>query len=171
MITKKHSGFTVLEFLIVLAIISILIAIALAGLGRSREKAQDEKAVSELRVLALGLEEFHQACGNYPQLLSPNEVCDGVDGNKSLNDFIPELQKYQDDINFKYAPLTYEQGSDDCIGFQVAVQLKNVTDPIKTGDQNFNGTDPINNVFQCGSISGVQQPFNGNDQGLFDMHR
>lgn len=170
MITKKHSGFTVLEFLIVLAIIAILISIALAGLGRSREKALDEKAVSELRTISLGLEEFHQACGTYPQSLNPIEPCEMLsDQGKSLNDFIPELQKYQNDINFRYAPLTYSSGNDECTGFHIAVQLKNITDPIKTGDQNYNSINDTD--FACGNTSA---PFDGselNAPGLFDMHR
>lgn len=169
MITKQHKGFTVLEFLIVLTIISILIAIALAGLGRSREKAEDEKTVSELQTTSLGLEQFHQACGTYPTSLDPVERCPDITG-KSLNDFIPDLQKIYNDPNIWYVPLTYEATSTDCIGFHLAAKLKNVTDPIKTGDQNFDSTDPANNVYQCDSIS-RQGPFDGTEIGVFDIHR
>jgi type II secretory pathway pseudopilin PulG len=170
MITKKHSGFTVLEFLIVLAVIIILMAIALTGLGRSREKAEDEKRVSELRTISLGIEEFHQACGTYPQSLNPAEPCEMLsDQGKRLNDFIPELQKYYTDPNLRYAPLTYTSTSEDCTGYHIGVLLKNITNPIKTGDQNYDSTS--NNEYQCGSASGSYPPFDGNQAGLFDMHR
>ncbi len=55
---RLQQGFTVLEFLIVIAIMCILIAIALASLTSSREKAVDEKKITELKTAALGIEQY-----------------------------------------------------------------------------------------------------------------
>jgi prepilin-type N-terminal cleavage/methylation domain-containing protein len=70
---KSAPGFTVLEFLIVLAIMLILIAIALPGLQQSRVKAEDEKRITDLRTITLGLEQYKQLCEQYPATLDPGQ--------------------------------------------------------------------------------------------------
>lgn len=158
---KSMPGFTVLEFLIVLAIMLILIAIALPGLQQSRAKAEDEKRITDLRTITLGLEQYKQVCEEYPYDLSPSQPCEG----KTLADFIPDLLKLNSSGLFKYVPLSYGDG-EDCIGFHIGVTLRDNNQTITgSGDQNFDSGDSI--VCAGSNESG----FDGKAEGLFDLHR
>jgi prepilin-type N-terminal cleavage/methylation domain-containing protein len=158
---KSAPGFTVLEFLIVLAIMLVLIAIALPGLQQSRAKAEDEKRITDLRTIALGLEQYKQVCEEYPYSLDPSQPCEG----KTLADFIPDLAKLNLSKLFKYVPLSYGDG-DDCIGFHIGVTLRDNNQIITgSGDQNFDSSDSI----FCTGFN--EQGFNGKLEGVFDLHR
>lgn len=165
---KNHSGFTVLEFLIVLAIMLILIAIALPGLQTSRIKTDDEKRITDMRTIALGLEQYRQICGKYPETLNPNEGCAEIDSNqKFLKDYIPDLVKLNNSELFKYVALSYDGGNDDCIGFHIGVTLRDQNDQsIYVGDRNFDSTQ--SDVVICGSSTGS---FDGSVAGLYDFNR
>lgn len=63
----KKSGFTLIELLVVIAIIGILSAVVLTSLNSSREKAQDSKAVNDVKQVALALELARsQSTGYFP---------------------------------------------------------------------------------------------------------
>ncbi len=63
---KSKQGFTLIEILIVIAIIGILASVAIIGLGGSRVKARDSKKISELAQIRNGLELYFTTCGHYP---------------------------------------------------------------------------------------------------------
>lgn len=171
---KSAPGFTVLEFLIVLAIMLVLIAIALPGLQQSRAKAEDEKRITDLRTITLGLEQYKQICEEYPYSLDPDQSCFDSTlnlSNKNLSDYIPDLVKLNATGLFKYTPLSYSGGSGDCIGFHIGVTLRNeVQQTTLVGDQNFNSTVAPTEI--CSTASGdYSSGFDGNTEGLFDLHR
>lgn len=62
--TKK--GFTLVELLVVVAIIAILISIVVANIRSAKEKARDDRRMSDMRTLqnALGLYQINK--GQYP---------------------------------------------------------------------------------------------------------
>ncbi len=166
---KSAPGFTVLEFLIVLAIMLVLIAIALPGLQQSRVKAEDEKRITDLRTITLGLEQYKQLCEQYPATLNPNESCYDL-GGKTLADYIPDLQKLlsaQTPPLFNYVPLTYENNNTECTGFHISVQLRDSNqNTTAAGDQNFDSTALP--VCSGSNVSGINGTLNN---GLFDLHR
>lgn len=59
-------AFTLIEILIVVAIIGILASIALIGLGGTRVKARDSKRIAEVRQIQSALELYFNRCGWYP---------------------------------------------------------------------------------------------------------
>lgn len=62
----SNGGFTLIEILIVVAIIGILASIALVGLGGTRSKARDAKRIAEVRQIQSALELYFNRCGWYP---------------------------------------------------------------------------------------------------------
>ena len=63
--TKKQ-GFTLIELLVVIAIIGILSTAVLTSLNSAREKARDAKKISDLKQIALALEQArHPVTGDF----------------------------------------------------------------------------------------------------------
>src|SRR5437588_10353713 len=62
---RRHSGFTLLELVIVIAIIAILIGLLLPAIQTVREAANKEKAVASLRVIAAAEKNFFAAHHTY----------------------------------------------------------------------------------------------------------
>lgn len=64
--SMKKSGFTLVEIMIVVAIIALLAAIAVPGLLRARLNANDSAAKAGLQSLATASESYAAATGAYP---------------------------------------------------------------------------------------------------------
>ena len=60
---RRDHGFTLIELLIVVAIISILAALAMAGLLRSRITANEVGAIASMRVVATAQKLYATSCG------------------------------------------------------------------------------------------------------------
>lgn len=66
-----RSGFTLIEMLIVIAIISILSSVILVGLGPARSAARDTRRIADLREVQNALELFYNRCSHYPGSATP----------------------------------------------------------------------------------------------------
>lgn len=66
MFLKKHEGFTILELLIVIAVIAILVGIALPRFKGMRDEGNIAKAKGELRTLQTAVESYNIHNGAYP---------------------------------------------------------------------------------------------------------
>lgn len=75
---KMKRGFTLVETLVVIAIIVILASLVAGGLSLIRDKQAREKARVQIHLLATGLEEYKLDNGDYPQSTS-------ADGSNSTN--------------------------------------------------------------------------------------
>ncbi|MDU2025843.1 MAG: prepilin-type N-terminal cleavage/methylation domain-containing protein [Finegoldia magna] len=64
---KKKKGFTLLELLVVLAILAILIAIAIPVYKNQKEKAAITAHNANVRVLETAVESYKQDHGEYPE--------------------------------------------------------------------------------------------------------
>jgi prepilin-type N-terminal cleavage/methylation domain-containing protein len=63
---KETKGFTLIEILIVVAIIAILASIVVVGLGPTQELGRDARRVSDLHEVQNGLELYYSNYGAYP---------------------------------------------------------------------------------------------------------
>lgn len=62
--TQRDSGFTLIELLIVVAIVSIVAAIATAGLLRSRATANEVSAIASLKSTVVAQKAYAASCGS-----------------------------------------------------------------------------------------------------------
>ena len=71
-------GFTLIEMMVVIAIIGILSAIILVNLSGAKAKARDSKRVSDLGNIQAALELYFDRCNKYPAELVSNNPTSGV---------------------------------------------------------------------------------------------
>lgn len=67
-------GFTLVELMVVIAIIGILTAIVTTNFAQSKAKARDAKRISDLAQIQLTLELFFDRCNGYPVKLTSEVV-------------------------------------------------------------------------------------------------
>ena len=183
---KKFSskGFTVLELLIVIAIMCILIALILVGLNGARAHSHDENKMSTIQTIVVGLGQYHDICNVYPATLtgSPQasgETCTGLNG-KYLSDLIPNLASYNfngGSSDYWYTPLaTGDQNNPDpntCIAFHIGVKLETTdsNETSKSGFQVGTGTNPNQFSVCAGSDVAGGVDFPGADPLTFDLEK
>lgn len=63
---KSKLGFTLIEILIVVAIIAILASVVLIGLGPLQRQGRDARRISDLKQVQTGLELYYNREGQYP---------------------------------------------------------------------------------------------------------
>ncbi len=63
---ESLQGFTLIEILIVVAIIAILASVVLVGLGPTQQQGRDARRISDLREVQTGLELYYNKEGDYP---------------------------------------------------------------------------------------------------------
>ena len=69
---RKRIAFTLIELLIVVAIIGILAAIAVPNFMNAQMRAKVAKVTAELRNLGVAMETYYLDEGNYPPFVHPN---------------------------------------------------------------------------------------------------
>lgn len=63
---KKGRGFTIIELLIVMAVIAILVGIAIPSFRAMQSEAWKTKAQGDVRVLKIALESYYKNNGSFP---------------------------------------------------------------------------------------------------------
>lgn len=65
-ILNSRKGFTLIEMLIVVAIIGILASIVIVGLGPAQKRGRDARRIADMRETQTALELFYTKNGHYP---------------------------------------------------------------------------------------------------------
>lgn len=109
LIDKK--GFTLVELLIVMAIIGLLASIVLISLNIAKKKANDAKRLSDLKQIQIALEMYNDENGSYP-----NQNCSSTDSG--WNNLATDLQGYitelpTDPVNNSTYRYWYDGGGDN----------------------------------------------------------
>ncbi|MEI8327929.1 MAG: type II secretion system protein [Candidatus Taylorbacteria bacterium] len=114
--TSFNKGFTLIEMMVVVAIIGILSSIIVLSLTGAKGKARDARRVSDLGQLQLALELYFDRCNMYPQPLQSGAqygVGQGVaDSNTQCNKPKPGTNDYytMSDFIAKIPTPTTEKG-------------------------------------------------------------
>jgi general secretion pathway protein G len=74
-IKKKTSGFTLIELMVVMAIISVLLGLTMTGFLASRKTARDGKRKSDLEQIRSALEMCYSDTSTYPGDISSGVIC------------------------------------------------------------------------------------------------
>ncbi|MCL4400329.1 type II secretion system GspH family protein [Patescibacteria group bacterium] len=83
---KKQSGFTLIEMLVVIAMIGLLSAVLLVALGPSRKKAQDSRIISDLNQIRSLMEStYNPSNSTYGSPDISNLVTDVSNNGGSVN--------------------------------------------------------------------------------------
>lgn len=98
-ISHYRKGFTLVEMLIVIAIIAILASVALVSVGGVRQSARDTKRVSDMSKLQQQLEVYYSQNGSYPADRTAFETFAGSESN-----FVDPLN-----VNYQYASYDNDQ--------------------------------------------------------------
>ena len=77
---KGKQGFTLIEILIVVAIIAILASVVLVGLGPTQQAGRDARRLSDIRQVQNALELFYNKCGYYPGTIAAGVCAVGSPG-------------------------------------------------------------------------------------------
>ncbi len=64
---RKNNGFTLVELLVVVAIIGIMASVAYGSLGLSSKKTRDRQRVSDMQNIQLALRIYKDQYGQYPE--------------------------------------------------------------------------------------------------------
>lgn len=71
---EKRNGFTLLELLVVVAIIGLLASIVLVGVSKARANARDAKRQADIMSIVTGIELYYNSNGYYP-FSAPGDIC------------------------------------------------------------------------------------------------
>ncbi|MFZ2153128.1 MAG: prepilin-type N-terminal cleavage/methylation domain-containing protein [Microgenomates group bacterium] len=66
MVTKRETGFTLIELIVVITIIAVLTAVTMVSFGGTNKRARDSRRMSDLQKMAVALELARQVGGTYP---------------------------------------------------------------------------------------------------------
>lgn len=115
-------GFTVLELLVVIGIISILMGLVLVGLNNARRHSKDERTVSGVQTVVVGIQQFYGICREYPVALDDvtQYPCLGM---KTLKEIIPDVASYSSAPYFYASTATDPAPNSACTGFHFGVTL------------------------------------------------
>ncbi|MGC9046631.1 MAG: type IV pilin protein [Minisyncoccia bacterium] len=131
----NKKGFTLIEMLIVVAIIGILATIVLGPLGSSRSKAKDAQIISDVRAIqALQESQYNAVTGVYIDISTSTQFKSFNQNDKGQVSYSPDFHAYA-----IYAPLVTNNNIKYCVDSSGA---SGVTDPNST---------PTNGV--CGKVS------------------
>ena len=143
--TKKTSGFTLMELLVVMVLLGILVTLGLSSFRGSQAKSRDSRRKSELRQMALALETYFNDKGKYPNDDGTGRIMGCAPDDVSLCDWNTEFKDKNGTIYMVTLPadpggLSYYY---DVLGatngsYQLYARLENTLDSDVTKDVNGN---------------------------------
>ena len=135
----KQKGFSLIELLIVVAIILIIAAIAIPNLLRSKMAANESSAVGSMRTLNTASVTFSTAYGGYPPSLAVlGPVASGTNASSTLADLIDSV--LAGGIKSGYS-FTWSAGTTDSNGNYLNYSITSQPTSVGTTGQRYFYTD------------------------------
>ncbi|MDQ5961882.1 MAG: ral secretion pathway protein [Patescibacteria group bacterium] len=175
-VSKK--GFTILELLIVVAIIGLLSAVVLAALNSSRSKGRDAKRIEEIRQIINAVELSYNATGKYPSRVQY------ISTDKTKNPLSPYLWPIPKDpktnAQYNYTGIRTLGPNTPCKGYHIGVSLENNNKVLEADSDfvssttfcraNVEGAIPAYTSTNNVGFNGVDTP-TGNNKFKYDIRR
>jgi type II secretion system protein G len=137
--SNKRDGFTIIELLIVIAIIGILAALLLSNFIGIRQRSRDAQRKADLRQIQAALEIYRSDQGEYPVTLSFPDCGDPLENE----DGSVYMQKVPcDPLNSGESVYTYDSGG---VEYSLYACLENVNDL----SRDFPPDNDDNNALKC----------------------
>ncbi|MFA6554631.1 MAG: type II secretion system protein [Candidatus Paceibacterota bacterium] len=90
---SNNKGFTLVELMVVIAIIAILTGVIIVSVSGARGKARDGKRVSDISQIQLALEQYFDRCRVYPATLALTATHTNCPVGVTLATFIAVIPK------------------------------------------------------------------------------
>lgn len=144
--THYKKAFTLVEILVVIAIMAVLTAIVYTSFNGAKSQSKDQQRVSDMNVIQLGLEVYFNQKHQYPQNL-PDVVALGYMPS------IPTPPTSPSGINYQYNYFPMTTGGNVCISYQLWTTFENTNSYLQS-KRNFDSTaTPLaNGMSECGTI-------------------
>lgn len=128
---EEMRGFTLLEMLVTISIIGILASVVITGLSGTKERARDAERISDIAQLQLVLEQYFNACRQYPATLTTgaNNSSSGT-CSVTLGTFLPTIPTPPMGGNYAYGVKDTAPVNTD---YRLGVVLE-TNDPVLAGD-------------------------------------
>jgi prepilin-type N-terminal cleavage/methylation domain-containing protein len=131
----NKKGFTLIEVLIVIAVIGILASVVLVGLGPIQKQGRDARRISDLKQVQSGLELYYNRNGAYPlNITSWDQLVTTLTGAGVGVSNVPK------DPNPSQSYQYVSSGSSYCLG----AQLEDSNNPAWKNSTNANPCDQMN---------------------------
>jgi prepilin-type N-terminal cleavage/methylation domain-containing protein len=129
---KRQSGFTIIELLIVIAIIGILATLVLTNFQGAQAKGRDTVRTSDINSMYQKLEEFYNENGGYPDGALSGTVAAGVNEAETADseDVLPGIDE---------GALTDEDGTEISVTTATGDQSGAIAIPTTTVEYAYNG--------------------------------
>ena len=136
---KPSHGFTLIEMLVVIAVIGILYLIVFGSVSDSKKRGRDSKRIADISVIQLALERYYDEFKKYPNDLSTLKSDTFYDDNKSL------ILKDPLDTDYLYGC------TNSCQSYHLGTKLELdntiLTDDADLNSGGFNGAENTTNGF------------------------
>ncbi len=140
---KSQSGFTIIELLIVIAIIAILAGVVLVNFQGAQAKARDTQRVSNMSALQAKLEEYYGTNNGYPNTftattfpgMDPNTIVDPKGASITINSVVADKSAADavaaptaaSTSNYLYVPYGTTGCTTTCTGYEIKTYIEKPT--------------------------------------------